>query len=313
MKVTLFNSNVDTNPKHVELSKVVALLKTEFMRTRVNTLRELPNGFVRNNYKKTNLPTFCFYGVYENGRKIDDLRESTGIMLFDFDDIKSEEYSAELVERIKSKLGNKLLLSFVSPNYGVKFAIKTDLKTKDNTEYRFKYEKFRKLFEKLLDITLDDNTSNSNRLCNLSYDSNAYYNEDADTIAISSRIHDEWLELKKKEDEERAEAQKMYDKYSDSINEHKKDIAINKAISDFRRNHDRKGERHRGLFILGMELFKSGCNAFEVERWFKSLGSSFTESCARRSAIDIEQTWIKNGRPLSKFVLNRHNPLGEFL
>ncbi len=313
MKVTLFNSNVDTNPKHVELSKVVALLKTDFMRECVDTLRAMRKGFVANNYKKTNLPTFCFYGVYENGRKIEDLRESTGIMLFDFDDIKSEEFSIELSNRIQKKLGSKLLLSFVSPNYGVKFAIKTDLKTKDNTEYRFKYEKFRKLFEKLLDITLDDNTSNSNRLCNLSYDANAYYNADAETIAISKRIDDEWLELKRKEYEERKEAQKMYDKYSDSINEHKKDIAISKAITNFKRNSDRKGERHRGLFILGIELFKSGCNAFEVERWFKSLGSSFTETCARRSAIDIEQSWIKSGRPLNKFVLNRINPLGEFL
>lgn len=125
---------------------------------------------------KNELPSFTTSGFFDKKRKKENLIKYYGLMVLDIDKLESEEEVEQIKEKAKSIPETKM--AFVSPSgLGLKIIVETN-----NTDVERHTEVYKELveyYEKALEVKLDSQTCDVARLCFISSDVNAYYNEDS--------------------------------------------------------------------------------------------------------------------------------------
>lgn len=125
---------------------------------------------------KSELPAFIISGKYsKRSREAKQLQVYYGWMVFDIDNISSEEEYQRIFSKVKEKPHMKAV--FRSPSgIGMKIIVVTD--NSDSEKHTELYKRLMKYFESELNVKFDC-TSEVNRLCFYSYDPEIYYNEDS--------------------------------------------------------------------------------------------------------------------------------------
>ena len=132
----------------------------------------------------------CFYGGL---RSFNEESKPTGLIQFDVD-IKSNR-DVDIFE-LKRKISDipAVKYAFISPNMGLKFAIKTDFamhpgETPESVKARFRqgYAFGLEYVLNYVDFTDDDSCKSISQGCYFCWDPNAYFNPDAKALKLNDR------------------------------------------------------------------------------------------------------------------------------
>lgn len=170
---SLFRSVSDNQPKVVTFEEVMNEIRSIKYKSQIEKIRSMQEGMERDNLKKS-LPAFTPSGVFEERRKLPNLKTYTGVISLDFDKVHKSK-----LETAQSKLKEDeyVLGFFVSPSgNGLKVFVQTDAVASNHV---LGFKNVKKYFEDLLGIKVDESCKDITRLCFLSYDQNAYHNAHA--------------------------------------------------------------------------------------------------------------------------------------
>lgn len=158
-----------------------------------NKIRQL--RIVRNinprqySYLKRQLPYFVC-GIFNPNIRRTENFAYTGYFVVDIDHISDKSLSmTDLREKLQAD--NRVLLSFISPSEdGLKLMFKLSERCYDAGVYSVFYKQFVADFSKQygLEQVTDSKTSDVTRACFVSFDSQVYFNPDADSVDLNSYV-----------------------------------------------------------------------------------------------------------------------------
>jgi len=172
------------------LTDVIKTVKSTELKDLVNQIKSLSNSASEEAVKDLKKTLPAFYPTLSALEPV----TPTGIIQFDIDSKDNQDLNMdELLENIKNHPST--IFVFKSPRNGLKFGILTDFKEGRNErqtelKQRFKYC-YELVLSSLLDINeipnfKDDGSCNRlNQACYLSFDSNAFVNENAELLVIN--------------------------------------------------------------------------------------------------------------------------------
>lgn len=170
-QITIFKDLYRSNdiPYHVSIETVVSRLKDSKSKDIVLAIRKAETKEEKNKLKKQ-LPCILFAGVFSR-RAIDGLKEHSGYLVFDLDDLEDVEKTKNEIKEIPY-----VVLAFVSPSgRGLKFVIKIpECTAKEHSEY---FREFKNQYDYL---NVDDSGKDVSRVCFESYDPEPYFNPNAE-------------------------------------------------------------------------------------------------------------------------------------
>lgn len=163
-----------TKGQPTDLSKIIRDIKAGEYATQVSHLRSLPKKEA--NEGKKFLPAFTPSGVFSI-RKEDGLSNHSAIIVLDFDDLENPSDIRDALS-----LDKWIYSAFISPlGRGVKAFVRID-----PTKHKESFLNLADHYEKTLGIRADESGKDLCRLCFVSSDNDAYFNEDADTFILTT-------------------------------------------------------------------------------------------------------------------------------
>jgi len=189
MENLIFNEYKNySTPSNVEISEkeIIEKIRSDFgIKGKVEKIRKeiLKNGKsdVSNKLKKE-LPAFIIAGSFsDGGRSKNNLLSYYGWMIFDIDNIKSDEEYQKIFNKLIKYPFVRTVFRSPSGN-GMKIIVATD--NKDSGKHTELYKKLMKHLESVLNVKFDS-TCDVNRLCFYSYDPDIYYNENSEIFEFS--------------------------------------------------------------------------------------------------------------------------------
>lgn len=183
MENLIFNEYKNSStPSSVDISEkeIIEKIGSGFgIRGKIEKIRKeiLKNGKSDvSNKLKTELPAFIIAGSFSNGgRSKNNLLSYYGWMIFDIDNIKSDEEYQKIFNKLKRYPFVRTVFRSPSGN-GMKIIVVTD--NKDSGKHTELYKKLMNHLESELNVKFDS-TCDVNRLCFYSYDPDIYHNEDS--------------------------------------------------------------------------------------------------------------------------------------
>ncbi len=172
MKITEFR-NFSTIVGQTSVNQVLSDIKTGRHKVPVQFLRDcLANGnkpeFDR---RKRELEGVTFAGMFEGGRKLENLIEYSGFNILDIDKLDPVTLRNVFVQASRVQF---TYACFRSPsNLGIKILVRTDNLASNHTQA---FDEIKSYYEQLLDITIDPSGKDITRLCFYSYDPDTYVN-----------------------------------------------------------------------------------------------------------------------------------------
>ena len=154
-KITMYKSVVDTTePVVVPLSTALERIKKGKSKSKVKEVR------TGNRSRKKELPIAMFSGVF-NGRKDQDLKRHSGLIVLDFDHIN--------VKESKSLLGTDdyVLACWASPSGD---GLKAIVQVSNPDKHRDHFRSLQSYFDKTYGLEVDPSGINEARACYESYD-----------------------------------------------------------------------------------------------------------------------------------------------
>jgi hypothetical protein len=123
MKVSVFK-NFNQVEANLDLSVILEQIRSGKYKARIQALRELLRQGKTDEYSsaKRSLPAFTPSGIFEGGRKLEFLREYTGLIILDFDGLVQEDLviANQLAREIEYTYA-----TFISPSgRGLKILVK---------------------------------------------------------------------------------------------------------------------------------------------------------------------------------------------
>lgn len=182
MKVNLFKNVKNTVPSLTrDATFFLDRIRNGSSKTIIERLRRSEDEEERG-YLKLSLPAVCFNGNFKKRGK-EHLKESSGLMVLDFDDFNSYRESQEFKTKLKSD--PHIFAAWISPSEGVK-ALYRIMDVKDDNE-------FKKVFSQVVKVypNLDPSGKDLPRLCFESYDPDIYVNIEADVFSPTIVLEDE--------------------------------------------------------------------------------------------------------------------------
>jgi len=178
-KVSIFkNFNIVAGNKDIET--IAEVIRNGQFRDEIVSLRKLLLSGNQKEYsqKKKSLLAFTPSGLYEGGRKPENLLEYSKLIILDID--KVGRRIGEIRQKaIKCKY---TYCCFNSPSgNGIKIIVKTDSSMAKHKDAFLKVQHF---YEKLLNVKIDPSGKDISRLCFFSYDENIYLNNEPVTYKI---------------------------------------------------------------------------------------------------------------------------------
>ena len=182
MKANLFKSIKNTTPSLTrEASYFLDRIRDGKSKRVIESLRNSEDK-EHQKYLKLSLPAVCFNGTFTKRSK-NDLKESSGLMVLDFDDFNSFDEA----KKFKAKLNKDkhIYSAWFSPRNGVK-ALYRIMKVKDDNEFKKVYSEASKIYP-----NLDNSGKDISRLCFESYDPDIYINLDAEIFSPTLVLEEE--------------------------------------------------------------------------------------------------------------------------
>ena len=175
-KLSFYNNiKIPQNDKK-DFLEIIQIIKSTIYKSSIENLRQQLYGGNDELAKTTkeSLPAFTPSGVFKNDHKATSLIEYSGIIHVDIDKISELELN-ELEQKIKNS--NDILAFFRSPSgKGLKVFFKCDDIKENHTKNIIKLLSY---FKNKYGIEPDKSCKDINRLCFISFDQNAFYNENA--------------------------------------------------------------------------------------------------------------------------------------
>jgi len=172
MKVSLFRNfnRVDAN---LELEVILDQIRGGKYKEKVLALRELvlQGKLDEYNEQKRSLPGFTPSGLFEGGRKLQHLKEYSGVIVLDLDDLSPDAMVSirSLVEEISFTYA-----CFISPgNQGLKILVRVFSRPVLHTQA---FNEVKELYERELNVLIDPCGKDVTRLCFVSWDEDLYFN-----------------------------------------------------------------------------------------------------------------------------------------
>lgn len=174
--VTVFRNLTDTNPYEQKPLDQILLQIDGCVERGVDLCRKLykAGDMEAYNEKKKKLKCFTVSGRFEGGRKGENLKEYSGFIVLDIDNLSEEQ-----VLSIKQKVCSMPLTfcCFISPSEkGLKILVQVNSKVEQHAQA---FNQLKSLYEKELGVEIDKSGKDVNRLCIYSCDSKIYANEEA--------------------------------------------------------------------------------------------------------------------------------------
>lgn len=177
LKFSFFKAPITNTVPFLDYSvkSAIEAIKSNKYEDVITRLRKSDNPSVRNALKNS-LDYFTFSGRFKR-RVTDGLIEHSGIICLDFDDLKAEQ-----IKEVTSKLRevSVVLAFFISPGgLGIKVLVKIDAK-----RHLESYHSLRAFFQDNFEIDADKGVNDFTRACFVSWDPEAYLNEDSELWTV---------------------------------------------------------------------------------------------------------------------------------
>lgn len=173
--------------KQLSIGETLNLIKSDYLKDKVNTLRELYLNEDKESYsaEKLQLPAITFCASFNIERKKDKLINYNSLIVIDIDKLSNDQI-ADYEDKLSK---DKFVLSYWrSPsNFGIKglvnLAYNFEIKDIDYA-HKSAFYKLYNYFEVNHSIELDKSGNDTTRLCFLSYDTNLVLKENFDNFQI---------------------------------------------------------------------------------------------------------------------------------
>jgi len=232
-------------------------------RIRIGKSKELINKYRETGEQKykTDLPGFCFSGVFSTRSKIG-LKKHSGLLVLDFDNFETKQDALDYKDSICDL--PYVFACFISPSaLGLKALVKIPPSEQDHVKY------YNAIFNHLNTKYLDKSGKDVSRFCFESYDPDIYINTNCET----------WLD--KEEEEEENIGISVENVVVPLTSEHE---IINRLQTWFDKKYGaNKGSRNSNLFKYAMALHDFGIS--------KSVSESHLKQYAQQ---DFNETEIQN-------------------
>ena len=132
---------------------------------------------------KKSLLAFTPSASFVGGRKLEFIKDYTGILILDIDKLSPEQLKQT---SLKANQCEYTFASFISPSgNGLKILVKVN---SDKANHKEAFLKVQAFYEALLSLQIDKSVKDITRLCFYSYDSELYLNEAATVFVIANEI-----------------------------------------------------------------------------------------------------------------------------
>jgi len=172
MKVSLFR-NFNQVEENLEISVILEQIRSGKYKARVQGLRELLRQGKSEEYDaaKRSLPAFTPSGLFDGGRKLEFLKEYSGLIILDLDDLQLEQLIAA---RQKIQECTYTYACFISPSgQGLKVLVKVFSRP---VLHKRTFNQVKSFYEDLLKLEIDPSGKDITRLCFVSWDEVLYLN-----------------------------------------------------------------------------------------------------------------------------------------
>jgi hypothetical protein len=194
---------------------------------------------------KKNLAAFTPAGIYKDGRKSNLLYEYSYTIHLDIDKV-TEDTLKTIIEKLQQC--SYTYAYFISPSgKGIKVFIKVDSGYEYHTHAYLQVQHY---FENLLGVKADPSCKDITRLCYVSYDSNAYINNNCKTYIVSKTNNNQQT-VQKESKRKDSETLKNTDSFIENFD---KSVALTEKNISYQ-----EGSRNRFIFNLACN-----CNRFGI-------------------------------------------------
>lgn len=179
--VTLFRKFTEI-VKHSTIKDCIEEIRNGSYKMQVEEIRKIntEKGKEEADKLKKNLMAFTASGTFENHRRINDITAYNQCVILDFDDI-----SADYIEEAKDRatLAPYTLAAFISPRgTGLKIIVQVNT---DVAEHGFAFQQVAEYYAQALNEEVDPSGKDCSRLCFMSWDPDAWYNDEAQVFSVS--------------------------------------------------------------------------------------------------------------------------------
>lgn len=182
MKANLFKSVKNTTPSLTrQVTYFLDRIRNGNSRSLIERIRNTENGDARSQLK-LKLPAVAFNGTFTQRSK-DNLKESSGVMILDFDDFHSYLDAVEFKKSLREDA--YIFAAWISPSNGVK-ALYRIMQVEDDKQFKAVYREVAKHYPEL-----DPSGKDISRLCFESYDPEIYVNLDAEVFSPTIILEEE--------------------------------------------------------------------------------------------------------------------------
>src|SRR5690606_14747435 len=171
--------------KHSTLNECIEEIRNGSYKKQIEEIRKIntDKGKEEADKLKKNLLGFTASGVFKKNRRITDISEYNQCVILDFDDI-SADYLQEAKNR--ATLAPYTLAAFISPRgTGLKIIVQVNT---DVAEHGLAFQQVADYYAQALNEEVDPSGKDCSRLCFMSYDPEAWYNEEAEVFTVSAEL-----------------------------------------------------------------------------------------------------------------------------
>ncbi len=184
LMVTVFRKFTEI-VKHSTIKECIEEIRNGSYKKQVEEIRKIntEKGKEEADKLKKNLMAFTASGTFENHRRINDITAYNQCVILDFDDI-SADYLEEAKDR--ATLAPYTLAAFMSPRgTGLKIIVQVNTEV---AEHGLAFQQVADYYARALNEEVDPSGKDCSRLCFMSWDPDAWYNDEAQvfTVAVKS-------------------------------------------------------------------------------------------------------------------------------
>ena len=184
MKVSVFN-NFNKVSDNLEITVILEQLKSDKYKNRILQLRNLLVAGNESEYnnKKKSLPAFTPCGLFEGGRKMEFLKEYSGLLILDIDKLSSSQLSN--IKQTAQGIAFTYCV-FTSPSgNGLKILVKIN---SSQDHHKLVFNQVKKYYESVLNVNIDPSGKDVSRLCFFSWDPEIYVNNESEIFKTKKEI-----------------------------------------------------------------------------------------------------------------------------
>lgn len=184
MYVTIFKNFIEVVEQQ-PITSILADIKNGKYKNGITYLRKslAENKTEAYDKGKKSLLAFTPSATFVGGRKLEFIKDYTGVLILDIDKLLPEQLKQT---SLKANQCEYTFASFISPSgNGLKILVKVNT---DKALHKEAFLKVQAFYETLLNLQIDKSGKDVTRLCFYSYDSELYLNETATTFQASNNV-----------------------------------------------------------------------------------------------------------------------------